>query len=158
MPTPAGDDDDQRRFAELSARLAEGVTEALPGWVVGCVERVLVAYEGSAEPTYVDRARLAGERARADVGPRVRELLGRPVDDQTANPLSLVRQATRYPTEILVAAGVPPVARDRRAEELFPDDRYDLAPASFADLDPGLADLGIAWGAAKAHLHRRRHG
>ena len=33
-------------------------------------------------------------------------------------------------------------------------------PASFADLDPTLAELGLRWGAAKAHvvLRRRREG
>ena len=44
------------------------------------------------------------------------------------------------------------------AEESFPDDDYDLAPASLADVDPDLVELGVAWGAAKAMAHRRRHG
>jgi len=27
-----------------------------------------------------------------------------------------------------------------------------------ADLDPGLHELAITWGAARAWVHRRRHG
>jgi hypothetical protein len=43
----------------------------------------------------------------------------------------------------------------------FPDDVYDLTPASFADVDPALHEPGLVWGAAKAHVHlarRRRQG
>jgi hypothetical protein len=40
---------------------------------------------------------------------------------------------------------------------MFPDDDYGLTPASFADIDPALAEPGLAWGAAKAWVHRRRH-
>ena len=48
--------------------------------------------------------------------------------------------------------------RDAQAERLFPDDDYDLAPASFADIDPSVHEPGLVWGAAKAHviLKRRR--
>ena len=34
---------------------------------------------------------------------------------------------------------------------------YDLAPANFADVDPALAEPGLLWGAAKAHVHLARH-
>ena len=44
--------------------------------------------------------------------------------------------AYRWPTAVLVAAGVPAVERDPFAERTFPDDIYDLVPALFADLDP----------------------
>jgi hypothetical protein len=52
---------------------------------------------------------------------------------------------------------VPAIERDRQAEAQFPDDDYDLTPASFADLDPALHEPGLRWGAAKAHVHLRRH-
>ena len=68
-----------------------------------------------------------------------------------------MRSAVRYPTEVLAAAGVPPVVRDAFAVEAFPDDLYDLTPGSFTDLDPDLGDVGIAWGAAKAFVIRARH-
>jgi putative CocE/NonD family hydrolase len=38
----------------------------------------------------------------------------------------------------------------------FPDDAYDLGPASFADIDPSLHEPGLMWGAAKAHVHLAR--
>ncbi len=48
------------------------------------------------------------------------------------------------------------MARDAQSARFQPDDVYDLAPASFADLAPELHDLGISWGAAKAHVHLQR--
>ena len=41
---------------------------------------------------------------------------------------------------------------------MFPHDVYHLGPAAFAEVDPQLNDLAIAWGAAKAWAHKRRHG
>lgn len=143
---------------EQARALADGVEEAVPGWVVRSVERLVVAYRGRADPAVTAAARAAGERARADVGARVRALLEADVDEQRTTPLSILREAVRYPAEVLRRAGVPPVERDEFAEARFPDDDYDLTPATFADVDPGLAEPGLAWGAAKAWTHRRRHG
>lgn len=143
---------------EQARALADGVEATLPGWVERSVQRVLVAHQGWADPEVMASARAAGDRARADVVPRVRALLGADIDDQRANPLSLLRQAVRYPTEVLRQAGVPPVRRDRFSEERFPDDDYDLTPASFSDIDPALFEPGVAWGAAKAWVHKQRHG
>ena len=78
-------------------------------------------------------------------------------DQQWTNPLSLIRSAINYPNRILAAAGVAEADRDDQSARFQPEDVYDLAPASFADLDPELHDLGISWGAAKAHLHLQRH-
>lgn len=99
----------------------------------------------------------AAARATTEVGAAVRRLLESDPDEQTTTPLAVIRTAVRYPTEVLIQAAVPPVARDRFAEQAFPDDIYGLTPASFADLDPDLADAGLAWGAAKAFVHKRRH-
>lgn len=143
---------------ERARALGDGICEALPGWVERSVERLLVAYRGEAEPSAMLAAREAGTRAAAAVGRRVRALLDADIDHQRTNPLSLLREAVAYPTEVLRQAGVPPVERDGFAEERFPDDHYDLTPASFADLGPEIQDLGLAWGAAKAWEHKRRHG
>ena len=88
----------------------------------------------------------------------MRSLLEADIDEQATTPLAIVRGAVRFPTDVLRQAGVAPVARDRVQVNLLPDDVYDLAPASFADIDPALTEPGIAWGAAKAHAHIRRHG
>lgn len=147
--TPAG-----AALAGLGAALAEAVTAAVPGWVVRSVEQRAA---GSADPALRRAAEDAGRRAAAEVGPRLDELLTADVDQQWTNPLAIVRDATRYPTEVLWAAGVAPVPRDDDDRARFPDDVYDLVPRSFADVDPALVDLGVAWGASKAHAHLARH-
>jgi hypothetical protein len=144
-----------RRYAEA---LATGIESALPGWVERCVARLMVAWTGEVPEAAAREAAEAGRVAVTEIGPRIRALLACDVDQQATSPLALVRDAVRWPTAVLVAAGVPAVERDPFAERTFPGDIYDLAPASFAELDPALQDAGIAWGAAKAHvvLARRR--
>jgi hypothetical protein len=138
--------------------LADAVDAALPGWVERSVARLVVAWTGSdPEPAVLEAARAAGRQAASEVGAAVRALVEADVDDQRTTPLSLLRAAVRYPTEVLRAAGVPPVERDAIQERLLPDDVYDLSPATFADVDPSLAEPGMLWGASKALAHRRRH-
>jgi hypothetical protein len=143
---------------EHATALADAVEAALPGWVARCVRRRL-ADAGRAYDDEVSRAAAdAGAEARDEVGRAVRRLLEQDVDVQATTPLSLLRGAVRFPTAVLQAAGVPPVVRDEVQERLFPDDLYDLTPASFADVDPGLAEPALVWGAAKAYVHIQRHG
>ncbi len=138
--------------------LADAVVVALPGWVERSVRRILSAWQGAdVGPAVIDAARAAGQRAAVEVGAEVRALLAADLDDQWTTPLSLLRAAVRFPTDVLRAAGVPPVERDPFQVRLLPDDLYDLCPASFADVDPALAEPGLVWGAAKALAHRRRH-
>jgi hypothetical protein len=157
--------DDQ--LAELGAELAGRVVDAVPGWVVRETTGVLDAWlastgapaVSSAERAAVlDTAAVAGARAAEALAPALGALLAADVDDQDVTPLQLVRELVRFPTAVLEAAGVPPVVRDRFAEERFPDDVYDLLPASLAAVDPGLREPALTWGAAKAFAHRRRHG
>ncbi|HEX2048796.1 MAG TPA: hypothetical protein VHF27_13600 [Acidimicrobiales bacterium] len=133
--------------------LADAIVAALPGWVERCVASRLAGPDRAVS----EAAREAGRRAAAEVGPEVRALLAADIDDQRTTPLALLRAAVRYPTQVLRAAGVPPVERDPIQARLFPGDLYDLSPANFADVDPALAEPGIVWGAAKALAHRRRH-
>lgn len=139
--------------------LADAVDAAIPGWVERCVARRAEAAGRDYDPELARAAADAGVRARADVGAQLRQLLALDIDEQRTNPLSLLREAVRYPTEVLRAAGVPGAdGRDEFAVHAFPDDVYDLAPATWADVDPALQDPGITWGAWKAytHLSRRR--
>jgi hypothetical protein len=143
---------------QIGASLADALADAIPRWVEASVDRVVRAWTGREPDADVlaaaaDAARLAG----AEVTPKLRALLASDIDEQRTTPLALVREAVRYPAAVLRSAGVPGVERDRFAEEAFPDDDYDLTPANLADVDPGLGDLGLAWGAAKAWEHRRRH-
>lgn len=133
--------------------LADAIVAALPGWV----ERSVARYVDVADPAVADATRQAGRRAAEDVGAQVRALLRADIDEQRTTPLSLLRGAVRYPTAVLRDAGVPPVDRDPIQVRLLPEDLYDLSPASFADVDPTLAEPGMVWGAAKALAHRRRH-
>jgi hypothetical protein len=155
--SPAVAQDDGMR--EHATALADAVEGALPGWVERSVARRLREPDaGAPAPEWVTEAALAaGRRARAEVGPRVRALLEADIDEQPTTPLALLRAAVSYPTEVLAAAGVAPVPRDDAQVRLFPDDVYDLAPATFADVAPELAEPGLAWGVAKAWTHRRRH-
>ena len=99
-----------------------------------------------------ERARLdadavtAGDAAAARVGASLREFFSTPPDQQRTTPLEIVRTATREVTEVLAAAGIPPVERD---------DEYDVTPATLADLgDDELGPLQLAWGLAKAKVLR----
>lgn len=141
--------------ADSLAAAAEGL---LPGWVERSVQKVMASGGGAYEAEVAAAAAEAGRRAGAEVGRQMRSLLGADVDEQRTTPLTLVRAACRYPAAVLAEAGVPPVSRDPVSARLFPDDVYDLAPATLADVHPRLGELGIAWGAAKAyeHLARRR--
>ena len=159
---PADDTpEDAAALAHHAAVLAEGIEAAIGPWV----ERVVGEVAGSWDPLLADRlgdpARAAGREATEQFGPRIRELLQTDVDRQRTGPLALLREVVRFPTEVLAAAGIPPVDRDEFAQRSFPDDLYDLSPASFADVDADLHGPGLVWGAAKAHVilaRRRREG
>ncbi len=151
------DDDPAAALAAYAAALADGVESTIASWVVRCVAQIMTAWAGGVPPDVAVAAEAAGVRAAAEVAPALREMLGRDIDEQTTTPLALVRAALRYPTAVLRSAGVPPVERDAFSEASFPDDDYDLAPASFSDLDPALGEVAVRWGAAKAFEHKRRH-
>lgn len=157
---PIDDPADAEALDRYARALADGIEREIAGWIERSARRVLddqgiVVDDGLA-------ADLAGAAAaaRADAVPRLRELLATDVDRQAANPLAVLRRVVSYPTAVLRAAGARPVARDEFARRSFPDDLYDLSPATFADVDPSLHEPGLVWGAAKAHVHlaRRRHG
>jgi len=143
---------------EHATALADGVQAALPGWVEGCVRRTVAAAGVPFDDAMASATADAVEAARADVMPRMRALLEADVDEQRTTPLAILRSAVRHPAGVLSGAGVAPVERDEAQARLFPDDVYDLAPASFADVDTALVEPALAWGAAKAWTHRRRHG
>ncbi len=143
----------EQRLFECAQVLSEGISQALPGWVVSAVEGRLPEMGAGVR----EAAEAAGAAAASEIGEEVARLLATDIDEQSENPLSVLRRAVRYPTRVLQAAGVTPVQRDDFAVDRFPDDVYDLTPASFADIHPELQVPGLEWGAAKAFVHRRRH-
>ena len=144
----------EQRLAESGRVLSEGVRQALPEWVMSAVERRV----SEMSPEIREAAEAAGSAAAAEIGGEVARLLAADIDDQRENPLALLRQAVRFPTEVLRAVGAGPAERDDFAIDRFPDDIYDLTPASFGDIHPDLQTPGLTWGAAKAFVHRRRYG
>ena len=144
----------EQQLTDSARRLTDGIAQALPGWVVAAVQSRL----SHMVPEIQEATEAASLAAAADIGGQVARLLAADIDDQRENPLALLRRAVRYPTEVLLAAGAAPAERDDFAIERFPDDVYDLTPASFADIHPDLQSPGLEWGAAKAFIHRRRHG
>lgn len=151
-------DDDDAKLAEFADELAAAVEAALPGWVGRSVEERLSQAGRSPTPQIEASIERASRDAVAAVMGDLRALLAADVDRQWTGPLALIRRAVAFPTAVLAEAEVPEVARDDAAEAMFPDDRYNLVPASFAPLGPEVSEAGLRWGAAKAHvvLARRR--
>jgi hypothetical protein len=147
---------DAAALAGYATALADAVEAALPGWVRSAVERRCREAGVAWTPALVEATDEAAARCRSDVGSELRGLLTADVDDQRTTPLALLRTAVAAPGVVLAGAGVPPVVRDEFRERAFPEDVYDLAPAAFADLSPEVHEAGLAWGAAKAHVHLRR--
>jgi len=144
-------------LADMGEALAALITDAVPAWVVRCVDTRLPPSAPGRDVVMAEAAE-AGRQAQLEVAGSLRALLSADVDGQRSTPLAVVRAAVSFPTAVLSAARVPPVARDPFVTERFPDDPYGLTPASLQAMDPGLGEMAIAWGAAKAMAHRRRHG
>jgi hypothetical protein len=159
-PHPLDDPADAAALAAHAAALGDAVEAALAGWVERAVAQRWAQRHGAPPPAeVVAAAQAAGERAQSELVPELRALLATDVDAQRTNPLAVLRRAVAHPTAVLTEAGVPAVERDPQAEQLFPDDPYDLTPAAFGDLHPSVHEPGLVWGAAKAHvILRRRRG
>ena len=154
---PGPSSEDLEALARYAAALADGVQAALPGWVERSVERVHVETLLRRPPAEVReaaaarRARRRGRRRRPGARP------ARPRHRRAAHrPARPGPPGRAVPDRGAARAGVPPVDRDEFAARQFPDDVYDLAPTSFAELDPDLHEVGLVWGAAKAHVHLAR--
>ena len=137
--------------------LAAAVDAAIGPWVERSVARIMEAWAGTVPEAVAADAHRAGAEATGEVGVGLRRLLALDAERQPTNPLSVLRAAVRYPTAVLQRAGVPPVVRDEFRERAFPDDAYDLSPATWKDIDEALHEPGIVWGAWKAKTVMDRH-
>jgi len=135
--------------------LLDAAVAAVPDWVRSSVARVAATQGLEIDPEAVDRA---ADRATAFVAERLGALLRADIDAQRSTPLTMLRDAARFPVEVLHAAGAAPVQRSDTIRWAFPNDPFEVTPATFADLGDGVHEAGIVWGAAKAsiHLQRRR--
>lgn len=142
--------DDEQRLGEIANALADGLDQHLGPWLA----QLIALRSGGAASS--DEIRATVDAVAPTVLDQVRRLLQADIDEQRANPLDLVRRGLGPVTELLRALEVSPVDRDPFAVQTFPDDLYDLAPATFADIDEALHEPGLMWGAAKAHVHLSR--
>ena len=148
------------QLAEHAERLAAdggGGAAGLGG--AGC-RPPTARWGGAAAPPVLEQARRSvgppGTRSARSCGPscaRTSTSSARRRSRSCAGPCA--SRPRSWPT-----LGVPPVVRDEVAEQVMPDDVYDLAPGAWADVDDALAEPGLTWGAAKAYvvLARRRGG
>jgi hypothetical protein len=157
MVSMMDDPADREALERYATQLGDAVAVALPRWVQRVVAERYHQWCGDPLPPPVDDAvREAADSAAAAVVEPMRALLATDVDQQPTNPLSLLRGAVVFPTQVLAGAGVPEVERDADARRLFPQDVYDLTPGSFGDVDPELHEPGLVWGAAKASVVLKR--
>ncbi len=140
--------DDEATLQRYGAELADAFEAVARDWFA----RLISAHAAG----ILDGVSAELDRAAAAAADAFRSLLEEDIAEQAIGPLEVLRRAVAGPTEVLRRAGVEPVRRDEFAERNFPDDVYDLTPASFSDVDPLLHEPGLMWGAAKAHVHLRR--
>lgn len=131
---------------------------ATPKWVRDCVARV-VTHQHIAWPDDADAwLDSAVNRAVTFVDTRLGDLLGTDIDQQRTTPLSIFRDAVRFPVEVLHQLGAEPVHRGDMSRWAFPNDPYGITPGNLSDIGATVFDAGVMWGATKAglHLSRRR--
>ena len=141
----------------VARTLRSAAVEAAPSWVRRVVAEVAVRQGldlAEAEGLIVD----AGERAARFVDERLGALLGVDIDQQRSTPLSVFRDAARFPVEVLHQLGATEVHRVDVERWAAPNDPFAVTPANLADVGADVHDAGIMWGATKAaiHLQRRR--
>ena len=146
MTSSESDDD---RLAGYAEDLRAGLVHHTADWVE---EIVASRVDPERTPSIVSALSVHVQRALDEVA----ELLRTDIDAQRSNPLAVIRSLVPPVTAALRDAGVAPVSRDPDAERLFPDDIFDLTPGAFSDIHPDLHLPGLAWGAAKAHVHIQR--
>jgi hypothetical protein len=147
-------------MADGAHSLISGVERLAAGWVVRAVAGVVDAWgrlDDAARATTLADARVAGERAANRVAGELRALFALDAAEQRATPLEIIRSLRREATQVLAAAGIPPVERDEYEERAFPDDVYAIVPKSAVDLgDDELGGALLAWGVGKARVLRER--
>ena len=140
---------DDDKLAGYADELRRGIETHTPWWVSNVMNAHLDPERATAVATSL-------EGAVDQVLAEVAELLATDIDAQRSNPLAVIRSLVSPMTAALRTAGVPSVPRDPDATRLFPDDVFDLTPGAFSDIHPDLHMPGLAWGAAKAHVHIQR--
>lgn len=139
-------------------RLLDVVVSAVPVWIDDSVRKIVCRHLGVVNDDIAAEIVVAGKEAQDFVSQRLSILLTTDVDEQSSNPLQILRDSARFPTQILLNAGIPTPKRDHFDEQINPDDVFGLGPYTWRDLGEDVHDAGIEWGAWKAAtvLSRRR--
>ena len=145
-------------YESATADLIGAIEKVVERWLLRVAVDLYRAHCGDVSPEFLESATTAAREGGRWTVERLRSTLDVDVDAQRVNPLQTLREAVRFPSEALRAAGVPPIVRDEYDERINPDDIYGIAPAHWNDIDESLTEPGIIWGAAKAStvLQRRR--
>ena len=83
-----------RALAEKAAALADAIDAAVAPWLIGAVRRVAAAQRLPGGDRFVLAAEAAAKQAKAEVMPRIRDLLTTDIDAQTTTPLAVLREGT----------------------------------------------------------------
>jgi hypothetical protein len=142
--------DDEAALANHALNLVSAIEDVVGNWI-----RWSIA-DRAPDLATTPAADAAVSEGAAALSAELRTLLSQDIAEQTEGPLQVLRRGVRFATGVLADASTVPMARDDFAQRAFPDDVYNLTPASFADVDPSLHEPGLIWGAAKAHVHLRR--
>lgn len=141
-------------LASHASALLDGLRINVERWAVN---HLVSRSPASAHKRVQEGADRITDQVRNSVLLDLESLLSADIDHQWTSPLEIVRTLVGPITVELQSLGVPTPRRDGNSVALHPDDLYNIAPATFADVHPSLHDVGLAWGAAKAHVHLRRH-
>ena len=140
----------------VASALLEAAVEATPSWVARSVNEIVGSQGLEVDDAHAERVADARERAQRFIETNLGALLRTDIDQQRSTPLTIFRDAARFPVEVLHAAGASEVHRIDVDRWAFPNDPFGVTPASLADMGPSVHEAGIAWGAAKAHVHLSR--
>ncbi len=147
---------DELDIATVASALLEAAVEATPSWVERSVTQIVVAQGLETDDAHAGRLGDAADRAQRYVETNLGALLRTDIDQQRTTPLTILRDAARFPVEVLHSAGAREVHRIDVDRWAFPNDPFGVTPASLGELGPAVHEAGIAWGAAKAHVHLSR--
>ena len=145
-------------YESATADLIGAIDRVVENWLLRVAVDLYRAHRDEIGPEFLESATAAAREGGRWTVERLRSTLEVDVDAQRVNPLQTLREAVRFPSEVLRTAGVPSIVRDEYDERINPDDIYGIGPAHWNDIDESLTEPGIIWGAAKAStvLQRRR--
>lgn len=145
-------------MSPYAKRLFDVIVAAIPVWVDDSVRKIVRRHLVVVNDDVAASIVLAGKEAQLFVSQRLLSLLTTDVDQQSSNPLQILRDSACFPTQVLLDAAIPAPKRDHFDEQINPDDVFGLGPYTWRDLGEDVHDAGIEWGAWKAAtvLSRRR--